>query len=246
MTRLGMRVGPVVMTLVAGSMSLFGGRAEAQYGLGYGLGYGFGLNQRPASIDFINQKSLLNASQATMGPVMHDAYAGNPNAYVNHLHDPGYLDKWDVGTRRTIEANIGRYSDGPPPRPPEEPSPGAVPAPPPRPIIALSSFYDRYQKLVWPDESPTFGQLGGKRALSDQSTQAVLNDYNLHGLAQLSTVTEARTRLIDYGQPALQYMRDNSTPRVADGFHLFLLSLYESLGQAATIPKAPATPRAQP
>ena len=41
------------------------------------------------------------------------------------------------------------------------------------------------------------------------------------------------------GGPALQYVRTHETPRVADTFHLFLLSLYESLAQAVN-PQAPA------
>ena len=40
---------------------------------------------------------------------------------------------------------------------------------------------------------------------------------------------------------ALQYVRAHETPRVADTFHLFLLSLYESLAQAAN-PPAEAAP----
>jgi hypothetical protein len=34
-------------------------------------------------------------------------------------------------------------------------------------------------------------------------------------------------------------IRTYTTPRVADTFHLFLLSLYESLAQAANPPKTP-------
>ena len=59
-------------------------------------------------------------------------------------------------------------------------------------------------------------------------------------------MTDARAKLLDYGRPALQYIRDNATPRIADTFHLFLLSLYESLAQAATVPKPRATPAAPP
>jgi hypothetical protein len=46
-------------------------------------------------------------------------------------------------------------------------------------------------------------------------------------------VAESRQRLIDYGQPALRYVREHETARIADGFHGFLLSLYDSLAQAA-------------
>ena len=46
-------------------------------------------------------------------------------------------------------------------------------------------------------------------------------------------MTTTRQKLLDYGQPALHFMRTHTTPRVAETFHLFLLSLYESLAQAA-------------
>ena len=240
------RASATLFTITAMSAALMAGRAEAQFGYGYGGfgGYGFGFNYQPPEIGFINQKSLLNASQATMGPVQNNAYANNPNSYFNHLHDDGLLDRYDVGTRRSIEASVGRYSDGPPPsRTPPPTSPGVAAAPPPPPPLPLSGFFDRYQKLVWPDFSPTFGPLATARTTSDQASLAVFNEYNICGLALVSTVTDARSKLLDYGRPALKYVRENTTPRVADGFHLFLLSLYESLAQAATIPK-PATPSA--
>lgn len=239
--RSSLRLGVVAAALALG-LALPAGVARGQFGYGGYGGYGFGFNYRPQETEFINQKSLLNASRATMGPVQNNAYANNPNAYVNHLHGDGYLDKYDVGTRRTIEASIGRYSDGPPPQlTSRQPTPRpAAPAPtqaPGAPLIPLSSFFDRYQKLVWPDGAPTYGMLGGKRSVSDQATSVVLSDYNAKGLASMAEVTDARAKLIDYGRPALDYLRNNATPRIADGFHLFLLSLYESLAQAATVPK---------
>ncbi len=230
------------LAVVCASLFILNGRAEAQFGYGYG---GFGFNFQPPEIGFINSNSLQNASKASMGPVQNNAYANNPNAYINHLHDDGYLDKYDVGSRRTIEASIGRFSDGPPPsRSQPRESPGRA-APPAAPSLPLTTFFDRYQKLVWPESAPVFGAMGATRLASDLACLGVLNEYNLRGLAQVSTVTDARAKLIDYGQPALQYIRVNSTPRIADGFHLFLLSLYDSLAQAATIPK-PVTPVVPP
>lgn len=252
--RSGRGLRPLFILAFAASMTLSAAPARAQFGYG-GFGWGgFGFNYQPPEVGFLNQAALNNASRATMGPVANDVYAGRPNSYINHLHDDGYLDKWDVGTRRQIEASIGRYSDGPPPSYYRSRTTSAHPTPPPTamassappaPIIPLSSFFDRYQKLVWPGESPVFGDLGAKRASADQACLASLNEYNLRGLAQLSTVTEARSKLVEYGKPALEYLTANSTPRVADSFHLFLLSLYEGLAQAATVPK-PAAPTPSP
>ena len=259
--RIGARLSRAVfLAAFAAPVALGPGRAEAQYGFGGFGGFGGFPNQYGAQNEqMLNSWALQNGAKATMGPKQNNVYAGNPNAYINHLHDDGYIEKYDVGTRREIEASIGRYSDGPPPsyyrsldsRP--APAPAAAPAPPQMvaPNLPLSTFFDRYQKLVWPGGSPDYGDLGTRRATADLACLAVLNDYNLRGLAQVGTVTEARAKLVDYGRPALQYIRDNSTPRVADTFHLFLLSLYDSLAQAATVPKpasavagsAPARPR---
>jgi hypothetical protein len=154
----GARFRPVRLAALAAMLTLIAGRADAQFGsrfggLGFGYGYGFGLYYRPASVDYLNQRSLQIASRATMGPVRYNSYTNNPNSYVYHLHDNGYFTSYDVGTRREIEARIGRYSDGPPPsrlarRPrrvePVEvrPSPQSLPGPataepdrPPRPAV---------------------------------------------------------------------------------------------------------------
>jgi len=55
----------------------------------------------------------------------------------------------------------------------------------------------------------------------------------------MASVTDARNKLLEYGRPALAYTRAHDTPRISDSFHMFLLSLYESLAQA--INPAPST-----
>lgn len=233
-----------VATLVVGS-----GRAEAQFGYGYGL---FNFNYQPPEVGYIDKLSLQNASRATMGPVQNNGYANNPNSYFNQLHGDNSYDRYDVATRRSIDASIGRYSDGPPPsaysRP--EPPPASTsnaprtaqpttPAPAPAAPTqswTLASYFDPNKRLVWPDEAPSDGEFKATRATSDQACLAVLNEYSLRGLASLDTVTDARAKLLDYGKPALKFVREHSTPRIADTFHMFLLSLYESLARAATVP----------
>ena len=91
-------------------------RVEAQFRYRYGLGYGYGgFNYHSSQVDYLNQRALLNASHATMGSVPRNGYANDPNAYYNHIHDLGYLDRYKIGERREIEARIGRFSDGPAP-----------------------------------------------------------------------------------------------------------------------------------
>ena len=103
----------------------------------------------------------------------------------------------------------------------------------------LANFFSKENQLVWPSVSPISGDFGKKQTTADLAALAVLNEYNSKGLAQLSTVTDARQKLLDYGRPALKYVREQSTPALADSFHVFLLSLYGNLGNAATVPKAP-------
>ena len=136
----------VLVTLLA----LASGRAEAQFrgGRGFG-GFGFGFSPyyySPAYPEpMLYRQAMLRAQRATMGPMMHDAYAGNPAAYIYHVRDPGYLDGMDKATRRRIEAEIARFSDGPPlpdqrrlavGLPPPPPVPGEAVPPAPRPAAA--------------------------------------------------------------------------------------------------------------
>ena len=88
------------------------------------------------------------------------------------------------------------------------------------------------------------GDLKEKRTTFDQASQVVLDETKKNGVASLAAVTDARQKLVDYGKPALQYVRAHETPRLADTYHLFLLSLYESLAQAANPPvPVPPLPR---
>ena len=59
-------------------------------------------------------------------------------------------------------------------------------------------------------------------------------------------MTFAREKLLVYGQPALQVIRSTTTPRIAENFHNFLLSLYDSLAQAANPPEVTATTNSTP
>ena len=86
-------------------------------------------------------------------------------------------------------------------------------------------------------DSPAEGDLKEKRAIFDQASEVVLSETKKNGVASLAAVTDARQQLLDYGRPALAYTRAHDTPRISDGFHMFLLSLYDSL--AGCIPGRP-------
>ena len=122
--------------------------------------------------------------------------------------------------------------------PPETGSAGGQqPATPPaRPLVPLASFFDAARRLVWPADAPTHGDFAAKKSASDAKTLELLEELERKGYARISTAADARTMLLNYGQPALQFLRDTTTPRLSDAFHIFLMSLYDSIGQTSTDP----------
>ena len=109
-----------------------------------------------------------------------------------------------------------------------------------KPVVPLSSFYNAQNQLAWPGDAPTTDNLKEKSTIVDQASLAVLDEAKKNGVASVAAVTEARQKLLDYGRPALHYVRAHETARLADTFHVFLLELYDSLAQAAT-PSGTAT-----
>jgi hypothetical protein len=205
--------------------------ASAQYGPGFGFGeLMFGFRNVPSPTDFLNQHSLKAAARGMQGPTQNRAYGPGSNSFHNHSRDPGFVStgelsrrRFPVGSRTEVASNT---------RPDRTDTRPAAPASKPA-VPALASFFDAMLKLAWPSESPTAGELGAKRAISDEASLAVLEETRRYQSASLSTVTFARQKLLDYGQPALQEIRRTSTAPIADAFHRFMLSLYESLAQAS-------------
>jgi hypothetical protein len=201
------------------------GQARAQWGMGWG--WGLGLRTVPSPQEYLNQHALTRAAAGRPAAPSFSPYANNPNAYINRLRDPGFTSHYDVSRRAA---------------PTYRPAPRARPAPAQLPTVApeialappLASFFNAAQKLVWPNEAPTAGDLQEKRDAADQASLAVLEETKRQTTASLSSATYAREQLIAYGQPALKEVRAQSTPVIADTFHAFLLALYDSLAQAAT------------
>jgi hypothetical protein len=195
---------------------------QAQWGMGgWGLGWG-GFSQVPKPESYLNQKSLVDAGRAIPTP-SRDVYANNPNAYINHLRDNGFVEHYHVVLREPSHYRYGGTTGA---------APTAVAAAQPSPSLPIASFYNREGRLVWPADAPTAGDLNQQRAVFDSACQVVLDEVKKNSVASISKVTDARRKLLDYGRPALQYTRAHETPRVSDAFHLFLLSLYDSLAQA--------------
>ncbi|MGC8644041.1 MAG: hypothetical protein ACP5XB_29630 [Isosphaeraceae bacterium] len=216
--------------------------ACAQWDPGFGWGWGWGgFRNVPSPTEFLNQEALNRASRAGGAPASNRSYAGNPNAYYNRIRDNGFVPRYDVQARRPPAerpqppVSLGQQSG--------RPSATLTAASArPKPIIPLASFFAAGNTLAWPGESPVVGDLKAKRDFADQASLAVLEETKQHGAASISSVAEARQKLLDYGRPALQEVRSVATPRVADTFHLFLLSLYESLAQAASPPSPSPEP----
>jgi hypothetical protein len=226
----------LLMAIVALAASALGtGRAQAQWGMGGGFGVGFyggnlfGTVPQPST--FINQVALAQIARGPsshpMGNGSHMYYAGNPNSYINHLRDNGFVDRYYPDRR---EPSYYGYSARPPA---QRMTPTAATGARARPMVPLPSFYNAQNQLIWSGDAPTAGDLREKRDASDKACQTVLQEVKQNGVAAIASVTEARQKLLDYGRPALKYVREHETPRVADAFHIFLLSLYDSLAQAA-------------
>jgi len=228
-----------VLTVVMGLIALGSGSdaARADWGMGYGWGWGgFGFSNAPSPTDFLNQHALTRAAAGAQEPRSHSPYRNNPNAYFNRLRDPGFVSHYDARRRQPPTyrpeptrslGNSGRAESRP-----------AADTAVPNPIAPLASFFDASQTLVWPNDSPTGGDLKEKRVVSDQAALAVLEETKRQSMASISSVTHARQKLIDYGQPALREIRAQTTPVIADTFHRFMLSLYDSLAQASWPPDA--------
>lgn len=199
------------------------------------FGYGFGFYPYEApSVGAINERANI-AGSATFSHRKENLTAPfTPR-------DTTYFERFDVQSRQSVDANAARIraqrtaSNNP------APAPGSAPPSMARPVLPLESFFDKYEQLVWPADAPSDGQLAEKRSLASKSSQEVLKEVKTRGFATVGHVTDARNKLIDYGQPALKFLQDHTTPRIADGFHLFLLSMYESLAQAVN-PAAPTKP----
>ncbi len=203
------------------------GSAHAQFGL-WGLGGGpYAIGGGPTSfetVNAINQRSLAagQAAFAARSGGGGGGYGGNSNAYYLHARDDNFFQTFDVSTRRGVGGGgSARVS---------------VPKGPP--IRPLAQFFNAMGALVWPSNAPVQGILQDKRAATDQASAVVLQQVQTRGVASVATATDARTKLLAYGHPAIDYLNQHTSQAVADSFEDFLLSLYDSLGDAA-VPPAP-------
>src|SRR5271157_318778 len=212
--------------------------ASQVHAMGYG-GYGMmgGFNYVPSPGDFINQHALLNAGRAG-APVSNNVYANNPNAFIHRIRDNGFVPHAGIVDRRSPGYQASRWrpqslSQTSNNQPQPAASSATATAAARRPVVPIGSFFDASRMLVWPSDAPVEGDLITKRDTSDRACLVVSDLVDKHRSAPITTVTYARNRLLEYGQPALQFIRSHTTPRIAENFHQFMLSLYDSLAAAA-------------
>lgn len=184
----------------------------------------------PQPVTQIDQYTMARMSHVKGGPTQNNVYGGNPNAYYNHVRDNGFVDRYWADRRSPT--SYGRSSHARP----QQTTPTAATVTRVKPLVPLTSFYNEKDQLVWPGDAPTDGDLKEKRSVFDRASLAVLEETKKNRTASIASVAEARQKLLEYGRPALQYVKAHETPRVADSFHGFLLSLYDSLAQAAGPP----------
>ncbi len=234
-TRAGSRrlPGRAFLALIVGlAAGLGGSSAHAQFGYGWGWGLGY---QTPAVVNYTYQRA--NIAEGA-------AYANRPTNLTAPARPPRDVDFFERYDPQTLQAMENRVARNPRTYYQPPPAPTAVAVATPSPAAGtptyksapLSSFFNQYDEVVWPTDAPVTGGLQAERTVSDQASRAVLKEYNTDGLAKVATVTDARNKLLDYGRPALEFVRTH-TPPVADTFHGYLLSLYDAIGRAAIEPK---------
>jgi hypothetical protein len=217
--------------LIMGMGVLVVGSSPAWAIFDMGYGFGFGMGMVPTPTNYLNDHALVGAARGMQGVPSRTPLAGNPNSFHNRLRDDGFVSHRDVRRRQPPTyrpESMASLGNG---RQVQQPQ---APAAAPQPDLPLVSFFDPARRLVWPSESPMSGDLKELREISDLASLAVLDETKQTGTASITMVTTAREKLLDYGRPALREIRASATPRIADSFHIFMLSLYESLAQAAT------------
>jgi hypothetical protein len=217
--------------LMMGMAVLVVGSSPAWAIFDMGYGFGFGMGMVPTPTNYLNDHALVGAARGMQGVPSRTPLAGNPNSFHNRLRDDGFVSHRDVRRRQPPTYRpepMASLGNG---RQVQQPQ---APAAAPQPDLPLVSFFDPARRLVWPSESPVSGDLKELRKISDLASLAVLDETKQTGTASITMAATAREKLLDYGRPALREIRASATPRIADSFHVFMLSLYESLAQAAT------------
>jgi hypothetical protein len=237
-----------LLLLLTASAAIAIGTKESRAIYGMDMGFFGGFNPVPSPTQFINQHALIRAGQASTAPGAL-RITDHPDSAANRARNSGFSSHYGVESRRSPAFEVDRRratalaqaSNNQP-----QPAPPPVPAAAPSPVFPIGSFFDASRKLIWPSDSPVADDLHAKRDISDQACLVVSDKVEKYRSAPITLVTYAREKLLAYGQPALRAARSTTAPRIAESFHNFLLSLYDSLAQAANPPEITATTNLTP
>lgn len=213
-----------------------GGRAEAQFGMGVAYpGVPLLLytpERAPSPTDYLYDRDRArmsaygNAVQQQGAASQMAAPSASSNAYYNRLRSYSGQDTYQVSSRQSLSRR-----STPPARPTSGTSKRSTKTG--RGPMPLEAFFLPDGALDWPRDAPTAGTLRSAQAEVEAAVKVVLNQVRSGGKAKAQSIGAAKSKLENYGQPALVEVQSARSKAVADCFHYFLLFLHQSLEQAA-------------
>ena len=206
------------------AMILSSSPAQAQFDMGMGgmgMGMGFGFHQVPSPTGFLNQAALTAAGRPRRECPPHALRKQSQLVYQQPSRSRICFTLRDAAA---TGAQLRTAIDGRAPTP-AQPQTQRAELLSGSPIVPLLGFFDASQRLIWPSDSPTNGELKESENDSDQATLIVLEETRRQPTASISRPRSLRKKLLDYGRPVLEDLRASTTPAISDAFHMFLLSL---------------------
>ena len=216
-------------------VAITGETADAQMGFGIDLMggnpffmYGLDMNTRLFDPTWdLHERSMTHA--ASVAQTAADEWAKG-----NAVRGDSFRDNLRGESRYSIalrEESLARASQ--PARRPAAPRPAPVVAAAPRPaappVPAFAYFFNNQGVVDWPLDGPSSGELGRLRNEADRALIASLQEARTSGRVSLQGITQTRAKLTAYGQLALDQVRNERSPQIANGFHAFLMAVYSSL-----------------
>jgi len=206
--------------------------SQAQFGFGFG---GFGIYARPytpPSVNFLYDRANARVGVDTGAPKQ----LKEPDRFAYRKQYIEMQERASFNSRQPTSSQIGSRQAALTSLSKPDVQRGAVPrgqtvsrsqAPP------ITRFINQQGEVAWPADAPVTGSLAAKREQANKAIQTVVDQYQANNAVSVEAVAKARQDLVVYGKPALATLRQQTSPSVAESFHLFLLALYDSLAQAA-------------
>jgi hypothetical protein len=198
----------------------------------------------PSPTDYLNARSLAwvnSFGQAMERDTLANLNRESPNLYYMKVRDSNGESTNTVGSRDSSSAraqNAARSGGrtevaNTAARGPARQVPQPAPARPARKPIPLEQYFTAANKLDWPRDAPSDGDLAARRDSAETAICGVRDQVREIGFCDVEEIADARAKLIKYGQLALQRVRAERAAPVAVHFHVYLMQLYDSLEQSA-------------